>query len=289
MTTFARFALAVLTAATLAACSSTPPVNSRLEQARSDYRSLQADPEAQRLAAAELKQAADALALAEAAQARGDEVAKVDQLSYLADQRVALARETSRRKASEEAVARASAERDRLRLEARTREAEAAAQAAAAAQREAAASQQQASEAERRNAQLQAELRELNAAKTERGMVVTVGDVLFATGRAELNAGGVRRLEPLGRFLKDHPQRRARIEGYTDSTGSPATNLELSRRRAEAVMAALLDMGVARSQLSTEGRGESMPVADNGNAAGRQMNRRVEIVLADDTQAAAPK
>lgn len=282
MTTFARFALAVLTAATLAACSSTPPVNSRLEQARSDYRSLQADPQAQRLAAAELKQAADALALAEAAQARGDEVAKVDQLSYLADQRVALARETSRRKASEEAVARASAERDRLRLEARTREAEAAAQTAAVAQR-------QASEAEQRNAELQAQLRELNAAKTERGMVVTVGDVLFATGRAELNAGGVRRLEPLGRFLKDHPQRQARIEGYTDSTGSPATNLELSRRRAEAVMAALLDMGVARSQLTTEGRGESMPVADNGNAAGRQMNRRVEIVFADDTQAAAPK
>lgn len=282
MTTFARFALAVLTAATLAACSTTPPVNSRLEQARSDYRSLQADPQAQRLAAAELKQAADALALAEAAQARGDEVAKVDQLSYLADQRVALAREASRRKASEEAVARASAERDRLRLEARTREAEAAAQTAAVAQR-------QASDAEQRNAELQAQLRELNAAKTDRGMVVTVGDVLFATGRAELNAGGVRRLEPLGRFLKEHPQRRARIEGYTDSTGSPATNLELSRRRAEAVMAALLDMGVARSQLSTEGRGESMPVADNGNAAGRQMNRRVEIVLADDTQAAAPK
>lgn len=282
MTTFARFALAALTAATLAACSSTPPVNSRLEQARSDYRSLQADPQAQRLAPAELKQAADALALAEAAQARGDEVAKVDQLSYLADQRVALAREASRRKASEEAVARASAERDRLRLEARTREAEAAAQTAAVAQR-------QASEAEQRNAELQAQLRELNAAKTDRGMVVTVGDVLFATGRAELNAGGVRRLEPLGRFLKERPQRRARIEGYTDSTGSPATNLELSRRRAEAVMAALLDMGVARSQLTTEGRGESMPVADNGNAAGRQMNRRVEIVLADDTQAAAPK
>ncbi|MBK1614823.1 flagellar motor protein MotB [Rubrivivax gelatinosus] len=287
MNTFKQLGIAVLAAAALAACSTTPPVNAGLDQARSDYRSLQGDPQAQRLAPVETKQAGDALALAEAAQARRDDVAQVDQLSYLAKQRVALARETARRKASEEAVANAAATRDKQRLAARTVEADAAAQTAAVAQRDAASAQRQTGDAERRNAALEEQLRDLKAKKTERGLVVTVGDVLFDTGRAQLNAGGVRNLQPLGNFLKEHPQRKAQIEGYTDSTGSENGNMALSRRRADAVLAALLDMGVPRNQLSAEGFGEARPVSDNGNSRGRQMNRRVEIVLPDDAQAAA--
>jgi outer membrane protein OmpA-like peptidoglycan-associated protein len=82
--------------------------------------------------------------------------------------------------------------------------------------------------------------------------------------------------------LRQEPQRRASIEGYTDSTGSESGNLSLSRRRADAVLGALLDLGVNRAQLTAQGYGASQPVAANDSADGRQMNRRVEIVLSDE-------
>ncbi|MCD0422287.1 OmpA family protein [Rubrivivax sp. JA1024] len=275
MTTLRHVTLAALAAAALAACGTPPTSNPALDQARSDYRSLQGDAQTQRLAPLEAKQAGDALALAEAAQARGDDAAKVAQLSYLAKQRVALAHEAGRRKASEEAVAGAAADRDRQRLVARTREADASAQIAAVAQR-------QADDAERRNAELRTQLSDLEAKNTERGLVLTLDDVLFDTGRAELRAGGLRKLQQLGDVLRQDPQRRAAIEGYTDSTGSQAGNLALSRRRADAVLGALLEMGVSRAQLTAQGYGATQPVAPNDNPDGRQMNRRVEIVLSDE-------
>lgn len=303
MTTLRTLTLTVLAAAVLAACAGMPPDNVGLNQARSDYRGLQADPQTQRLAATELRQAADALALAEAAQVRRDDSAQVDQLAYLARQRVALAREAGNRKAAEEAVAKASAERDRLRLAARTREADVAAQTAASARRDASgsqqqavasqqqavAAQQQAGDAERRSAALEAQLRELKAKKTDRGMVLTLGDVLFDSGRAEIKAGALHNLAPLGNFLKGHPERRAQIEGHTDATGGSAANQALSERRAEAVRSALLDMGVGRGQLSAQGYGETRPLAGDDSAGGRQINRRVEIVLPDEPGAVSAR
>lgn len=296
MHTLRTTTLTLLAAAALAACAGLPADNVSLNLARSDYQGLQADPLTQRLAAAELRQAADALALAEAAQARRADTTQVDQLAYLARQRVALAREAGNRKAAEEAVLKASAERDRQRLAARTREADVSAQSAAtarrdatgsqqqaqAAQQQAQAAQQQAGDAERRSAELESQLRELKARKTDRGMVMTIGDVLFDTGRSELKSGAVHNLQPLGTFLKAHPERRAQIEGYTDGTGTAAGNQVLSTQRAEAVLAALLNMGVTRGQLSAQGFGEARPLAGDGTAGGRQMNRRVEIVLPDE-------
>ena len=302
--------LAVLAAAALAACSSTPPRNSMLDLARSDYSSAQADVQTRTLAPAELKQAADALALAEASLARDDRMAQVDQLAYLARQRVALAREAADRKASEAVVAEATAARDRMRLAARTREADDATQAAVSARRDAAASQQQsataqqqtalaqqqaaasrqqAGDAERRSQALEAQLRELDAKKTDRGLVITIGDVLFDTDRSELKTGGLRNIERLGSFLKEYPQRKAMIEGYTDSVGSDSHNQALSGRRADAVRAALVGMGVGGSQLLAQGYGEMHPVADNDSAGGRQMNRRVEIVLSDENGVITPR
>jgi len=310
MTTLRHLSLAVLAAAALAACSSIPADNVALNQARNDYRGLQGDPLTQRLAPLELKQAGDALALAEAAQARHDDVAQVDQLAYVARQRVALAREAGYRKGAEASVAEAGAERDQLRLAARTREADASArsaavanrdaassqqqaalsqQQAAASQQQAAVSQQQAGDAERRSAALEAQLRDLNAKKTDRGMVITMGDVLFDTGRAELKPGGLRNVQRLGGFLKEYPQRKALIEGYTDSTGSDSTNIALSGRRADAVMDALLAMGVTRAQLAAQGYGDTHPVAGNETSGGRQQNRRVEIVLSDETGVLSPR
>ncbi len=296
MKTFRIATLSVLATAVLAACSSMPASNASLDQARSDYRGAQADPKTRTMAPAELKQAGDALTRAETSFSRRDEPADVDHLAYLARQRTALAQAAASRKGFEADIAAASTERDQLRLAARTREADAANSSAASAnldasraqrqatasQQQAATSQQQASEAERRSAALEAQLRELNAKKTDRGMVITIGDVLFDTGRAQLKSGGIRNVERLGAFLKEHPQHKARIEGYTDSTGSDAGNQALSERRADSVLAALVDMGVTRGQLAAQGYGDAHPVAGNDNSGGRQMNRRVEIVLSDE-------
>ena len=315
---------AVITLFALGACSSLPRDNARLDEARSSLQSAMALPQTSSLAGTEVKQASDALALAEAAQRRGDKVATVDHLSYLALQRSAIVQEAANRKAAELAVAEANAARDKLRLEARTQEADAAQRQAVVAQRDAqssqrdaqaaqrdaeaaqraaqdaqrgtvaaqqqsAASQQQALEAERRAAELREQLAALDAKKTERGMVITMGDVLFDTGRAELRSGGMRNVEKLGGFLKAYPQHTVMIEGFTDSVGGDAQNQPLSARRADAVRAALLSLGVGTERLAARGYGESFPVAANDNASGRQLNRRVEIVLSDEAGAITPR
>jgi outer membrane protein OmpA-like peptidoglycan-associated protein len=131
-----------------------------------------------------------------------------------------------------------------------------------------------------RVADLETQLRELNARKSERGIVVTLGDLLFATGQATLQPEGLRSVARLADFLKRNPERLAAIEGYTDDVGSESSNLSLSDRRARAVMEALQQMGVSATRLSTQGLGEGRPVADNATAGGRQMNRRVEVVFA---------
>lgn len=301
-----RLGMTALALAALAACGSAPVQNPTLEAARSDYRAVQAEPQAQAYAGAEIKQAGDALGSAEAAFARKDSPASVDQLAYLAKQRAALAQEAIRRKTAEASVAQAGAVSDKMRLASRTREADASAltadialrdaaasqqrsadsqRQAAISQQQAAQSQQQAGEADARSRALEAQLRDLNAQKTDRGMVVTVGDVLFDTGRAELKSGGVHNIEKLVGFLKAYPQRKALIEGYTDSVGSERSNQELSSRRADAVRTAMVGMGVGGDRLNSQGYGETHPVAGNDSAGGRQLNRRVEIVLSDETGA----
>ena len=169
------------------------------------------------------------------------------------------------------------------------RQADASQRQAANSQQMAAASAQQAGEAEARSQALERQLNELNAKKTDRGLVITIGDVLFDSGQAQLKSGGVQSMQRLSGFLKEYPKRRAMIEGYTDSVGSDGMNQALSARRAEAVLGALLGMGVDRAQLASQGYGETHPVAGNDNAGGRQANRRVEIVLSDESGVITPR
>ncbi len=321
---FPFFPMALLSLAVLAACSTTPPSNARLDDARNSVRLAQSDPQTQGLPGGELQQATDALAAAEAALARRDDTATVDHLAYLTQRKVALAQEAGSRRAAEAAVAQANTAREQLRLSARTQEADAAQRNAAdaqrsaesaqrdarasqrtaqnaqldaqtaqrdaqMAQRDAALSQQQAGESERRAAALEAQLRELNAKKTDRGMVITIGDVLFDSGQAQLRSGGLQSMDRLAVFLKTYPQRTATIEGFTDSVGGDASNQALSQRRAQAVRAALVNQGVAGERLVAQGYGEAHPVAGNESAGGRQMNRRVEIVLSDERGVIPPR
>ncbi len=126
-----------------------------------------------------------------------------------------------------------------------------------------------------------AELLALNAQKTDRGMVITLGDVLFNTDQAQLKPDGTRNVQKLGDFLIKYPQDRVSVEGHTDSVGSNSYNQDLSDRRAYSVRTALTDMGISIDRVATHGYGEEFPVASNNNAESRQLNRRVEIILSD--------
>src|SRR5262249_49598820 len=127
------------------------------------------------------------------------------------------------------------------------------------------------------------ELQDLQAKQTDRGLVMTLSDVLFDTGRATLKPGADRDLDRLAQALKDNPNTRVKIEGYTDSVGSDSYNQSRSERRAEAVGGALRTRGVPPDRYEVEGLGKEYPVASNGTPEGRQQNRRVEIVFSDDS------
>jgi len=295
--------LSLVTIATLAACSLTRPDNSLLEEARGGYATAQSNPQVVTLAADELNQAGAALNKANDAWIKREDDALVDQLAYLAKQRVAIAQETGKQKAAEMAAASAGAERDRIRLDARTAEADAAQRNAAASQRSAEASQRnaeasqrqseashrQAQDAEARSRQLEAQLKELDAKKTARGLVITLADVLFDTDKAQIKSGGMRGVQKLADILKQYPQHNVLIEGFTDSTGSNSHNQELSDRRANAVRTALLDTGISADRIANRGYGPSYPVASNATTAGRQLNRRVEIIVSGDSERIAPR
>jgi len=272
------------------------PQNSPLAEAHNSYNSARTNPQVTNLAAAELKQAGDTLNKADAASSKGESDTTVNHLAYIARQQVAIAQETAKQKTAELAVANAGAKRDQVRLEARTAEADAARQQVAIAQetadQQAAALAAAGAKTERDRALIakqEMQLKELNARKTERGMVITLGDVLFSTNKAQLSSGGTRSVQKLADFLSQYPQRKVLVEGYTDSTGSNSHNQALSERRANAVRTALTDMGISSDRVATRGYGEAYPVAGNDTAATRQLNRRVEIILSDDNGNIAPR
>lgn len=287
----------------ITACASTPVSTSLLDQARADYALAQSTPKVASYAPLEMQSATEALGKANTAATAREGSDAVDQLAYLAKQKIALAMEVASRKSAEADVANTAAVRDQIRLDQRTQqadqarlkaqEAERSAQAARdaailatqqknMAQANALQAQQIAAEASAKTFQLEAQLAELAAKKTERGLIITLGDVLFATDVARLNANGLVMAQRLATVLQQNPQRTVLIEGFTDSTGKTQYNQELSERRAMAVGEALLAQGVARERIRQRGYGESYPVAANDTAQNRQLNRRVEIVLSDD-------
>ncbi len=126
------------------------------------------------------------------------------------------------------------------------------------------------------------ELSELQGKMTERGIVLTMSDVLFAFGKAELASGAVRNVDKLAEFLEKHPERNVLIEGHTDSVGSDEFNLTLSQKRADAVKETLVAKGISPDRLLTKGYGKQFPVASNDTESGRQLNRRVEVLILDE-------
>jgi outer membrane protein OmpA-like peptidoglycan-associated protein len=290
------FPAMILAAAVMAACSSMPNQNALLDEARNDYVAAQNNPNVVKLASSELTSAGVALDQANAAFSERKNEETVNKLAYLAKQKIATTQEIAKRKAAELTVANAGKERDQLRLEQRTAEADKAKMETNVAQHQAADAQAQAADAQRMAAesdayakQLEVMLVDLAAKKTERGMVITLNDVLFNVDQAELKPDGVRNVQKLADFMKQYPKRMVLIEGNTDSTGSAAHNLELSNRRAEAVRTTLESMGIPRDRIATRGYGEKYPIAGNDTSANRQLNRRVEIIVSEDNARVAPR
>jgi outer membrane protein OmpA-like peptidoglycan-associated protein len=262
---------AISFALTMAACASAPQPNVALENARSAVRAAEADPNVATYAALDMHTARKELDAAEAAAAARDEKG-IDQPAYLAAQTAHLAQLTASAKANDARVAAGKAERDQIQLSARTKEVSSALQKAANAD----AARDQATQ---QTAAVQAELDALKAKPTDRGLVLTLGDVLFDTGKAELNPGASRNLDQLVLFLTDHPERRVEIDGYTDNVGTDSFNLSLSERRADTVRNVLINRGIDSSRIVARGYGKDFGVASNVDSGGRQLNRRVEIVI----------
>jgi outer membrane protein OmpA-like peptidoglycan-associated protein len=286
------FAMAIM----FAACSTTPTTTSLLDQTRGDFMAAQSNPSVAANAPLEFKAATEALDRANAAAAKKESLDEIDKLAYVAKQKIATAQEVAKQKRAEAEVANAGRQRDEIRLQARTAEANTAklqaneATAAAnqakadadAARMQADASANSARDEQAKNAALQQQLADLQAKQTDRGLVITLSDVLFNVDRAELSAEGMRTAQKMADVLLQEPQSAVLIEGFTDSTGTSSHNLELSQRRAESVRNALIGLGVKADKIATRGYGEAYPVASNADAGSRQLNRRVEIVLSQN-------
>jgi len=270
------FSIVLITVAIVivSGCGSIPQ-NASLTEAHRNYNNAQTNPQVTNMAALELKEASNFLEKADAALNNRENDTTVNHLAYLANQQVAIAQETARGKVAELVVTNASGKRNQILLDARTAEAD-------ESKRQVAFDQVLIAEQER-------QLRELNAVKTERGLVITLNDVLFRTDMAQLEPNGVRTVQKLADFLRQHTQRNVLIEGHTDSTGSHIYNQELSDRRAHSVRMALIDNGISSNRIASHGYGEAYPVASNDTAANRQLNRRVEIILSDDNGIVTPR
>jgi outer membrane protein OmpA-like peptidoglycan-associated protein len=285
----AKLLTAMGLALALGACVSTPQPNAALISAHAAVQAAEADPNVNKYAPLDLDAARQDLAIADDA-ALHHKDAEIAQPAYMAQQNARLAQMHASAKADDARVAAGQAERDQIVLASRNREVQNARVATNVAldQRDQAAGE--AARAQEEAARLQSEVDQLKAKPTPRGLVLTLGDVLFDTGRAELNPGAGRKLDQLAQFLNEHKDRRVQIDGFTDSVGTDSYNEELSRRRADSVKSALLTRGVDSSRIATEGYGKAFPVANNTDSGGRQLNRRVEVIIGqDDGTAISPR
>jgi outer membrane protein OmpA-like peptidoglycan-associated protein len=271
-------------------CSSLPDRVETLEQARSDVRTLEQDPLASEAASAPLAAAREAIQEADEAYEERESIELIEHQAYVAQRNADIAKQRIAQAHAKQQIASSEAERNRVLLESREREAVALEERNRAAElrneelaSRAEALQSQAEQAAARNAELESALSELQARQTERGLVLTLGDVLFDTAQATLKAGADRTLDRLAAFMMEYPQRQVAIEGHTDSRGSDDYNRDLSKRRADAVRDALVERGVTSQRIRSVGLGEAYPVAGNDTAGGMQQNRRVEIVISDES------
>lgn len=310
---FKLLATLALGACLFVGCGGIPTNHPDLLRARAAYDEVQSNEWVNQNAPVEKHEANQALQKAEQAETVKD----LEHLSYLAERRSQIAVVAAKKRMAEKEIDKLAEEKDKVLLEAReieiqkktrkiqlreqeaeaaraeaetakeralrlAQEAELAKQEAEAKAREAAQALEQVALAKKMTARLEKEIAELNAKDTDRGIVLTLGDVLFEFDKAELLPGAFRTINKLAVFLNIYENRNLLIEGHTDSIGTSEYNLDLSRIRAEAVRIALIEEEIKSDRIITKGYGESYPVASNETEAGRQQNRRVEVIILDE-------
>ncbi len=270
-------ALTVAAAAsvTLAGCATAPVSPDGADEVRAKLGRLQSNPALGTRAPIALKEAESAVRAAEEP-LNAEEAALGAHRVYMADRKVEIAMAQAATAEAEDQRLSLAKERERSRLDARTREADAA-HADAEATRLAASGA--ATAAAIKAEDMQRQIDALQAKATERGIVLTLSEVLFTTGRAVLNIGTACNVDRLVGFLNQNPGLRVAIEGHTDNVGSDDANLGLSQRRAESVRSFLVRQGIPSGRIDASGKGERQPVADNLSESGRQQNRRVEVII----------
>lgn len=235
----------------VAGCASIENYQS-LERLKISYDQLQQNNDVNKYAATQLYDADQLISKAETAANKGEKKL-LDHYIYLGDKHLKLAEEVANRKKNEAYIEELSEQRSNLLIQSRTQEAQKA----------------------------RDELEAYKTKNSKRGIVLVLDDLLFDTGGATLHRGSQRNLDPLVRYMNDHPEREISVEGHTDNVGEENFNIDLSFRRAEAVKNYLVTSGINANRISTRGFGESLPVTSNNTAHGRQQNRRVEIVILD--------
>lgn len=281
-------ALGGVVALILSGCATTH-IDPPLVAARDEVAKAQASADVARFAQADIDRARGYLAAAELAD-KHDDMKLAAHEAYLATQTARLALATADEHRAQEQVAAAGGKRQKIQLDARAREVDVARDRAADAEGRVAQAEEnaQSATAEARSAtaeasDLRGELAELHATQTARGQMVQFGDMLFDTAGDRLKPGADQTLDQLARFLAAHPERRVLAEGYTDSVGTAEFNQALSERRAQALKAALVARGVDGGRIAVAGFGREYAVASNADAGGRQLNRRVEVVISDSS------
>lgn len=240
----------------LSACQSTPEEDPAVKQVRQDLIALQSDPQLATLAPTAIQDAERAVRAAEKPRERD---AVKEHLIYLANNKVKIARALATARYEEDRLDELAEQRKQVQLDARTRDVR---------------------QAEQRADRLEQELKDIKQQQTDKGTMYTLSDALFAVNKAELKAGAQASFNRLAERLNESDSKISVI-GHTDSTGSAEYNMDLSQRRADAVKSYLVSLGVDEGRITTEGRGEAYPVASNDHVAGRQQNRRVEVIIED--------
>ncbi|HEY7886347.1 MAG TPA: OmpA family protein [Cellvibrionaceae bacterium] len=305
-----------LAAVLITGCASTPEGDDRAEQLRNDYEQLVAVHQASDYAPIKTKEAEEELLKLERLINNKADDADIEHQVFIARRKLDTAEQNVRMKKADEFIEQSDSRRDELiiaartrdateaqsRAEAMTREAQLAQQRAEAMAREAQSAQRRAEqEAERarladeraekaealaaqmqsRAEALESEIKDLSTQQTDRGLVLTLGNILFEFDKAEVKSGAGRTLERVAQFLNEYPDRKVMVEGFTDNVGSSSYNEDLSDRRARAIKEKLVASGVDSDRVSTRGYGSQHPVASNDSESGRLQNRRVEIIIAE--------
>jgi len=250
----------LLGSAGLYGCAGQQNNDQALQQASADFQKVKEDTDVLRSAPKDVIRAGELLGKAERLSSYLGTGNDVTHYAYLSRRYSEIAREHSNLLLNTERLAKMEMDRQRLQLALR---------------------ESKLASAQEHGKWLEDQIVSLATTQTERGLVMTLGDVLFDTGHTELKSSANRTVLKVVQFLQLNPKRVVRIEGYTDNVGDKQENLQLSTDRAQSVADVLTDLGIDDKRIQVQGYADQFPVSANAAERGRAQNRRVEIVFSD--------